>query len=66
VDETLFWFCNNQNSLLQIGVQYLVFSLATRLDLVLAFLSEYLDPTVRRRQQVEEIGLPVIATLPRD
>lgn len=34
--------------------------------LVLAFLSEYLDPTVRRRQQVEEIGLPVIATLPRD
>lgn len=36
------------------------------LGFVLAFLSEYLDPTVRRRQQVEDIGLPVIATLPRD
>ncbi len=32
----------------------------------LAFLAEYLDPTVRRREQVEALGLPVIATLPRD
>lgn len=34
--------------------------------ITLAFLAEYLDPTVRRRQQVEDMGLPVIATLPRD
>ena len=34
--------------------------------LALAFLAEYLDPTVRRRQQVEALGLQVIATLPRD
>jgi hypothetical protein len=32
----------------------------------LAFLAEYLDPTVRSREQVEALGLPVIATLPRD
>jgi capsular polysaccharide biosynthesis protein len=32
----------------------------------LAFLAEYLDPTLRRREQVEALGLPVIATLPRD
>jgi len=32
----------------------------------LAFLAEYLDPTVRRRDQVEALGLPVIATLPRE
>jgi capsular polysaccharide biosynthesis protein len=32
----------------------------------LAFLVEYLDPTVRSREQVEALGLPVIATLPRD
>lgn len=32
----------------------------------LAFLAEYLDPTVRRREQLEALGLTVIATLPRD
>jgi capsular polysaccharide biosynthesis protein len=32
----------------------------------LAFLAEYLDPTLRRREQVEALGLPVIVTLPRD
>jgi capsular polysaccharide biosynthesis protein len=32
----------------------------------LAFLAEYLDPTLRRREQVEALGLPVIATLPHD
>jgi hypothetical protein len=34
--------------------------------IALAFLAEYLDPTVRRRQQVEMLGLPVVGTLPRD
>jgi capsular polysaccharide biosynthesis protein len=32
----------------------------------LAFLAEYLDPTLRRREQLEALGVPVIATLPRD
>lgn len=32
----------------------------------LAFLAEYLDPTLRRREQVEALGLPVIATLLHD
>jgi capsular polysaccharide biosynthesis protein len=32
----------------------------------LAFLAEYLDPTLRRRQQVEMLGLPVVGILPRD
>lgn len=32
----------------------------------LAFLAEYLDPTIRQREHVEALGLPVIATLPRD
>ncbi|MBI5671229.1 MAG: hypothetical protein HZC41_24800 [Chloroflexi bacterium] len=32
----------------------------------LAFLAEYLDPTLRRRDQVEALGLPVIASLPRE
>lgn len=31
----------------------------------LAFLAEYLDPTLRRREQVEALGLPVIASIPR-
>lgn len=31
----------------------------------LAFLAEYLDPMVRRREQVEALGLNVIGTLPR-
>jgi hypothetical protein len=33
--------------------------------LVLAFLVEYLDPTLRRREQVEQLGLPVIAAIPK-
>jgi capsular polysaccharide biosynthesis protein len=32
----------------------------------LAFLAEYLDPRLRDREQVEALGVPVIATLPRD
>jgi capsular polysaccharide biosynthesis protein len=32
----------------------------------LAFLAEYLDPTLRRREQIEALGLPIVATLPRD
>lgn len=32
----------------------------------LALLAHYLDPTLRRREDVEALGLPVIATLPRD
>lgn len=31
----------------------------------LAFLVEYLDQTVRRREEVERVGLPVIASIPR-
>ena len=32
----------------------------------LAFLAHYLDPTLRSRQDVEMLGLPVIGTLPPD
>jgi capsular polysaccharide biosynthesis protein len=32
----------------------------------LAFLAEYLDPTVRRREQVEALGLPLIGSVPRE
>ncbi len=32
---------------------------------VLAFLVEYLDTTVRRREDVEALGLPVVATIPK-
>ena len=32
----------------------------------LALLAHYLDPTLRRREDVEALGLPVIATLPRE
>lgn len=31
----------------------------------LAFLAHYLDPTLRRREDVEALGLPVLAVLPR-
>ncbi len=31
----------------------------------LAFLTEYLDPTLRSRSEVEALGLPVIAEIPR-
>ena len=33
--------------------------------LALAFLVEYLDDTLRRREDVEALGLPVIASIPR-
>jgi capsular polysaccharide biosynthesis protein len=33
--------------------------------ILLAFLVEYLDPTLRRREQVEALGLPVIGSIPR-
>ena len=32
----------------------------------LAFLAHYLDPAVRRREDVEALGVPVIGTLPRE
>jgi capsular polysaccharide biosynthesis protein len=32
----------------------------------LALLAEYLDPNLRRREQVEALGLPVIASIPRE
>jgi capsular polysaccharide biosynthesis protein len=32
----------------------------------LAFLAHYLDPTLRQREEVESLGLPVVGTLPRD
>jgi capsular polysaccharide biosynthesis protein len=32
----------------------------------LAFLAEYFDSTLRSREEVEQLGLPVIATIPRD
>jgi capsular polysaccharide biosynthesis protein len=32
----------------------------------LAFLAHYLDPAVRRREDVERLGLAVIATLPHE
>jgi capsular polysaccharide biosynthesis protein len=32
----------------------------------IAFLIEYLDPTLRRREQIEALGLPIVGTLPRD
>jgi len=32
----------------------------------LAFLAHYLDPTLRRREDVEQLGIPVIANLPKE
>jgi capsular polysaccharide biosynthesis protein len=34
--------------------------------IALAFLAEYLDPNLRRREQVESLGLPVIGSIPRE
>jgi capsular polysaccharide biosynthesis protein len=31
----------------------------------LAFLAHYLDPVVRRREEIETLGLPIIAAIPR-
>ncbi len=39
--------------------------LALLIGIGLAFLAEYLDPVVRRREQVEAIGINVIGALPR-
>ncbi len=33
--------------------------------LVVAFLLEYLDATVRRREELEEMGLPILGAIPR-
>ncbi len=43
--------------LLRIGVGLLV-------GLTLAFLAEYLDPTVRGRQEIDALNLPIIAEIP--
>jgi capsular polysaccharide biosynthesis protein len=45
--------------LLQIGLALLA-------GIALAFLADYLDPVVRRRDQVESLRLPVMAVIPRD
>ncbi len=42
------------------------FGLGLAAGVALAFLVEYLDPTVHRRAEVEELGLPVLAEIPRD
>jgi capsular polysaccharide biosynthesis protein len=42
------------------------FGLGLVAGVALAFLVEYLDPTVHRRTEVEEMGLPVLAEIPRD
>ena len=34
--------------------------------IMLAFLVEYLDPTLHRREQVEQLGLSVIAAIPKE
>ena len=40
--------------------------LALLAGLGLAFLAHYLDPTLHQREEIEALGLKVIATLPRD
>lgn len=50
---------NRFGPLLQIGVALLA-------GVLLAFLADYLDPMVRRREQVELMDVPVIATIPRE
>ena len=39
--------------------------LALAAGLVVAFLLEYLDDTVRRREELEEMGLPTVVAIPR-
>ncbi len=41
------------------------FALGLAAGIALAFLVEYLDPTVRERRQVEALGLPVLAEVPK-
>ena len=40
--------------------------LAVGAGLGLAFLADYMDPTVRDRRELEAIGLDVLAEIPRD
>ena len=39
--------------------------LALVAGIVVAFLQEYLDDTVRRREELEEMGLPILVAIPR-
>lgn len=50
---------NRLRPLLQLAVALLA-------GIVLAFLAEYFDPVLRRREQVEALRLPVIASIPRE
>lgn len=45
--------------LLQVGVALVV-------GVALAFLTEYLDPFIHRREQVERLDMPVLASIPRE
>lgn len=40
-------------------------ALGAAVGVALAFLIEYLDPTVRERREVEALGIPVLAEVPR-
>lgn len=42
------------------------FGLGLVAGIALAFLVEYLDPTLRERAQIEELGLPVLVEIPRE
>jgi capsular polysaccharide biosynthesis protein len=50
---------NRLRPLLQLGVALLA-------GITLAFLAEYFDPVLRRREQVEGLNLPVVARIPRE
>lgn len=50
---------NRFGPVLQLGVALLA-------GVMLAFLVEYLDPVLRRREQVEALDVPVIASVPRE
>lgn len=50
---------NRLRPLLQIGVALIA-------GIGLAFLVEYLDPTLRRREQIESLNLPVLVSIPRE
>lgn len=44
---------------------FIRFGLGLALGLALALVVDYIDPTIRDRQEVETIGLPVLAEIPR-
>jgi capsular polysaccharide biosynthesis protein len=44
---------------------YIRLGLALLVGIGLAFLADYLDPTLRNREEVEALGLLVIASIPR-